>query len=418
MKRALVLGGGGSKGAYEIGVWKALDFMNQKFDIVTGTSIGSMIGVLYVQKQFDKVIELWEDLRVEDVMKNGVNLDFDLELLMSQKEKYRDFLTTYIQNKGVDISPFEVLLKKYFDAERFFSSDIDYACMTVNVTKRQPKAFYKRDMTAETALDYIIASGSCFPVFPMKKINDEMYVDGGYYDNVPIHLAENMGAEEIVAVNLKSVGVMRTNDIKAKVICIEPHVPLGSFLLFDKDIIQRNIQLGYQDTLKKFKYYIGSIYTFEKKQKKEIKVIEDMLKYGMTKIEETLQREKMKFLIEKIVFHQVLDALNSYMSFPNPYLAILESCAFSFRFDDLKVWELKEFITELINFADEHTKISINKKIDLKNVKIDGSMESICFLYHYLLKEDMNVSALGLGSVLFNDSFIKAYALYLLKLHR
>ena len=249
MKRALVLGGGGSKGAYEIGVWKALDFMNQKFDIVTGTSIGSMIGVLYVQKQFDKVIELWEDLRVEDVMKNGVNLDFDLELLMSQKEKYRDFLTTYIQNKGVDISPFEVLLKKYFDAERFFSSDIDYACMTVNVTKRQPKAFYKRDMTAETALDYIIASGSCFPVFPMKKINDEMYVDGGYYDNVPIHLAENMGAEEIVAVNLKSVGVMRTNDIKAKVICIEPHVPLGSFLLFDKDIIQRNIQLGYQDTL-------------------------------------------------------------------------------------------------------------------------------------------------------------------------
>ena len=53
------------------------------------------------------------------------------------------------------------------------------------------------------------------------------------------------------AVNLKAVGILRTNDIKADVICIEPHVSLGSFLLFDKEVIHRNIQLGYQDTLKK-----------------------------------------------------------------------------------------------------------------------------------------------------------------------
>ena len=105
-------------------------------------------------------------------------------------------------------------------------------------------------MTPETVLDYIIASGSCFPMFPMKEIDGEMYVDGGYYDNVPIHLGGKYGAEEVVAVNLKAVGVLRTNDIKADVICIEPHVSLGSFLLFDKEVIHRNIQLGYQDTLK------------------------------------------------------------------------------------------------------------------------------------------------------------------------
>ena len=40
MKRALVLGGGGSKGAYELGVWRALDELGISFDIVTGTSIG------------------------------------------------------------------------------------------------------------------------------------------------------------------------------------------------------------------------------------------------------------------------------------------------------------------------------------------------------------------------------------------
>ena len=58
MKRALVLGGGGSKGAYEIGVWKALDEMHQQFDLVCGTSIGAMIGVLYVQHDYPKAYDL------------------------------------------------------------------------------------------------------------------------------------------------------------------------------------------------------------------------------------------------------------------------------------------------------------------------------------------------------------------------
>ena len=100
------------------------------------------------------------------------------------------------------------------------------------------------------------------------------------------------GLKEVVAVNLKAVGILRTNDIKADVICIEPHVSLGSFLLFDKEVIHRNIQLGYQDTLKKFNYYIGTIYTFDKKQKKEIEAVEDVLKYGMKTIEETLQEKR------------------------------------------------------------------------------------------------------------------------------
>ena len=46
MKRAVVLSGGGSKGSYEIGVWKALRRLHIKYDIVTGTSIGALNGAL------------------------------------------------------------------------------------------------------------------------------------------------------------------------------------------------------------------------------------------------------------------------------------------------------------------------------------------------------------------------------------
>ena len=53
MKKALVLGGGGAKGSYQIGVWKALRRLHLKFDIVTGVSIGSMNGGFYAAKQYN-----------------------------------------------------------------------------------------------------------------------------------------------------------------------------------------------------------------------------------------------------------------------------------------------------------------------------------------------------------------------------
>ena len=115
MKRALVLGGGGSKGAYELGVWRALDELGISFDIVTGTSIGAMIGAMYVQKQFERCLELWEQLSVDDIIANGVNLDMDIELLMSQKGKYKTLLKSYVKNRGADITPFVNKLQHYFD---------------------------------------------------------------------------------------------------------------------------------------------------------------------------------------------------------------------------------------------------------------------------------------------------------------
>ena len=61
MKRAIVLSGGGSKGAYQIGVWKALRKMKIKYDIVTGTSIGSVNGIMMVQKEYHKAKYLWDN---------------------------------------------------------------------------------------------------------------------------------------------------------------------------------------------------------------------------------------------------------------------------------------------------------------------------------------------------------------------
>ena len=67
MKRAIVLSGGGSKGAYQIGVWKALRKLKIKYDIVTGTSIGSVNGIMMVQNEYHKASFLWKNIGFNDI---------------------------------------------------------------------------------------------------------------------------------------------------------------------------------------------------------------------------------------------------------------------------------------------------------------------------------------------------------------
>ena len=61
MKRALVLSGGGGRGAYQIGVWKDLSELND-FDIVAGTSVGSLNGALIVQDSYKLAESLWQNI--------------------------------------------------------------------------------------------------------------------------------------------------------------------------------------------------------------------------------------------------------------------------------------------------------------------------------------------------------------------
>lgn len=419
MKKALVLGGGGSKGAYEIGVWKALNEMNMSFDIVTGTSIGAMIGVLYVQQQYEKAYDLWDNLQVEQIIRKGLNVDLDIELIMGQKGKYKDFLQSYVQNKGADITPFEELLHDYFDADRFFSSPMDYACMIYNVTKREPLAMSKKDMTVENAVDYILASASCFPAFPMKEINGEKLVDGGFYDNVPIELARSMGAEYIVAVDLKSVGKNQIHHPQEDLIYIEPQVPLGSFLLFDHQRIKRNMTLGYQDTMKVFQHYMGSIYTFDLKDQDLIIRFEDDVHRQMDHIDTILDRDRMNLLIRKAVHHQMISSFSKFKEYDWPFLRMLELIAWEFGIDDIGVKSFPSFLQEVMIIANEHVAVWDKSMRDdwnlsqaISGLKNDTGKEIICSIYRKLCSPNRNVKELEAMVVMANDSFVMAYLLY------
>lgn len=425
MKTALVLGGGGSKGAYEIGVWKALRECHMPIDLVTGTSIGAMIGTMVVQGDYDACAELWETLTVEDVIANGVNLDLDMDLLMSQKGKYKTMVQSVVENKGADITPFEQMIDALFDEVKFFSSPIDFACMSVNMATRKPHAFTKEEMKhAVKPQDALLASAACFPAFPMRMIHGEPYVDGGYYDNVPIELARSMGADRIIAVDLKSVGTKKIWTPQPDVLYIEPYVPLGSFLLFDPKRIQRNMRIGYLDAKKKLGDYLGYIYTFYSQDHNEIDCFEGAVEQFCSSFSLHIDHEKISELYHTILTHQLLSTLKEYATYDHCFLRMLELCGFVFDLCDEEVYSFADFLKMLTKEIDAYIPTydrlfdeAITPSQIMELIKDFSQRDLIYYAYRKLVDND-NTSAhlLKLFALAKPDCFLLAQMMLFLHL--
>ena len=81
---------------------------------------------------------------------------------------------------------------------------------------------------------------------------------------MPINLAVEMGADEIIAVDLDEIGIKRNLKYNVDVTYITPKNKIDSFLKFEKNSSRRGIRLGYNDTMKKYKKLDGDMYTFKK----------------------------------------------------------------------------------------------------------------------------------------------------------
>lgn len=264
MKKALVLAGGGAKGAYQAGCIKALQELEYDFDIVTGTSIGALNGLLVVQKDYQALYQLWDQMKISDIFTNPVNFDFSIESMLSQSNLIKPFFKSFINEKGADITPLKNLVYSLYNEPKAFSSNIDYGIVTVKYPKLTPLEITKKQMQPTPLVDYALASAACFPAFPIYYIDNQGYLDGGYYDNLPISLALKMGAEKIIAIELKHEPTHLHFTNRPNITFIRPSYDLGGFLDFNRNILDWRIKLGYYDTLKTFKKIDGYLYNFKK----------------------------------------------------------------------------------------------------------------------------------------------------------
>ncbi|MDO4567540.1 MAG: patatin-like phospholipase family protein [Clostridia bacterium] len=254
---AIVLAGGGARGSYQVGAMKALRELGVGYSIVTGTSVGALNGaVMTLENGVELAQEMWMHITTESVL--DCSVEGDMSDPAAKNAALRVFVAKAIKDGSIDQSPLRELLMRVVDVDGVYESPIDFGLVTVHYPSLEPVCLFKGDIPRDKLIDYMMASSACFPGM-------KTYTDGGYYDNMPINMALDRGATEIIAINLHSIGVSRSvkrQDVKLTV--IEPHEDLGMILIFSPEVARRNIAIGYNDAMKAYGRYDGWTYTFEK----------------------------------------------------------------------------------------------------------------------------------------------------------
>ena len=253
--KALVLAGGGARGSYQVGVWKALMELDWHPQIITGTSVGSLNGAMFVLDLYEVARDMWLTIRSKDVMELPEE-NADLSALHS-------FLRSVVKAGGMDVSPLEEIVERVLDEDALRRANIRFGLVTVEQRGLKPRELALDEIPQGRVKDYLMASAACFPALRAREIDGVKFLDGGYSDNMPTGLAKKMGADELVCVDLEGVGITRPNLTGLPTTMVRSYWELGDILHFAPDTARRNVELGYYDTLRAFGRVRGCAYVVD-----------------------------------------------------------------------------------------------------------------------------------------------------------
>ena len=168
-KVGLVLSGGGAKGAAEIGALKVIEQKGIKIDYIAGTSIGAIMGALYSAGYTPDELEEFFAGISEDQGKNSLYI--------------RTVLSSLLEAKG--ISTFDDL-------------KIPFRCVVADT-----KELKEVVLSEGSVLEAIMASSAIPYIYSNVEIDGHIYVDGGFFNNLPVDVVQNMGAEYTLVIDLR-----------------------------------------------------------------------------------------------------------------------------------------------------------------------------------------------------------------------
>ena len=269
----IVLEGGGARGAYQIGVWKALREAGMKIKGVAGTSVGALNGALICMDDLGKAEEIWGNMTYSTVFNVDDSMIGKLKKFGVRSMKVTDAAAEFrrlFSDRGLDIAPLKKLLEETVDEERIRRSPRDFCAASFSVTDRKEEDFDVKEAPPGTMKDMMMAS-AYFPGFKQEKIGGKTYLDGGSVNNVPVDLLTDRGYKDIIVIRLYGIGVDRRKfmEIPADVTIheIAPGRNLGGILEFDSARTKKNMKLGYFDGLRFLyglcgrKYYLDMPYS-------------------------------------------------------------------------------------------------------------------------------------------------------------
>ncbi|MEL7646927.1 MAG: patatin-like phospholipase family protein [Sedimentibacter sp.] len=247
-KVGIALEGGGAKGAYQIGVLKALMELEIEYDCVVGTSIGALNGISYVLKDYENSAELWKkiDFSYSDNRKKSKTSSDIFEKITKNIDKFEK---SYLSSTGKDPEPLFDFYREVVREDKMRGSKIEYGLTTYCLTDRKPLKLFKEDIPQGLLHEFVFAS--CYlPVFTPRPIDGKYYLDGSMFLKLPVEMAVEKGCDVIVAIRLRPEIYDYSGFKGSQIIDIAPDEFLSSTLEASSDRIMWMIEKGYEDAIR------------------------------------------------------------------------------------------------------------------------------------------------------------------------
>ena len=327
---ALVLDGGGARGAYQIGAWKTLKEAGVKINAVAGTSVGALNGALICMDDLEKAENVWKEITFSKVM------DVDdqwMEGLFGGENKVGEVLHefwTVLKEGGVDITPLRNLIHENIDENRIRESGKEFCILTFSVTDMKEMDMSIHDIPEGLLEDFLLASAYLVG-FKNEKLHGKTYIDGGFVDNVPMGSLVERGYKDIIQIRIFGPGreprVKVTEDME--VYQIMPRVRLGSIIEFEKKRSRQNMKIGYYDAQRVLYGLKGRIYYIEETRDEC---------YYRTRIQKLTEIEKKQIAFELRIPLGSTEEL---------YFSMLEASAKFLRVPKYKIYTVDELLGEV-----------------------------------------------------------------------
>lgn len=363
--RGLVLEGGGARGSYHIGAYKAILEEGIEIQGITGTSIGALNGAMIVQGDFELCYKLWEEISYsmiinedDEEIQSILNMSFKKDDILIVIEKVREL----IRGRGFDITPFKELLNTYIDEDKIRKSSMDFGIVTINLSDFKPEQLFVEDIPKGKLKNYLLAS-AYLPFFKMERLEGKLYLDGGFYDNLPFNLLHKKGYEDLILVRTHAPGFIRrinTDHLNATI--ISPSGNIGKTYNYDAENSKRNIKLGYYDALKVLRGLSGKIYYI--KDLDEDYFLQFLLSIKETKIREIGRLLNLPIVPEnRLLFEHIIPKLASIMDLDSKFtykdivINLLERKALDIGIPRFKIYSFNE----LLNLIRARNRIRTNE---------------------------------------------------------
>lgn len=202
--KALVVSGGGSKGAFAGGI---LEYLHKDYDLLIGTSTGSLIVPFVASNKIETLKEAYTNITQKDIFKvNPFKLDKDKKfkvnyiniiynLLIRRKKSFGDSSNL---RKKID----EFLTQEIF--EEIIKSNKNVLVCVTNFILGTSEYKSIKECSLEDFKDWMFASSSVYPFMDIVKKDGYEYIDGGFLSPCPVQEAIDRGATEIDVINLNT----------------------------------------------------------------------------------------------------------------------------------------------------------------------------------------------------------------------